>query len=52
MGYDFTGYNDNPRHRPELRGAPKFKGIVGPAWGGEDTPWRYETAAAYREISR
>jgi hypothetical protein len=52
LGFSFIGYNENPQHRIELRGAPKFRGVTGPMWGDEATPLRYETMAAYRELSR
>lgn len=49
-GYGFEGIENSRRLRPELQGAPKFKGLVGPCWGGEQTPWRYEDPQAYAII--
>jgi len=53
LGHKFVGFNDNPRHRADLRGAPKFSGILGPMYGGSASePWRYESTRAYGELSR
>lgn len=52
LGFEHTGYNNNPRQRAELQGAPKFRGVNGPMWGGsESAPLRYETPEAYRTLS-
>lgn len=32
------------RTRGELQGQPRFAGFVGPCWGGDDHPLRYEDA--------
>ena len=52
LGFQLVGYNENLRQRAELQGAPKFRGVAGPMWDGEKTPWRYETTQAYRVLSR
>jgi len=52
-GFRQVGVNDGPmslRHRPEMQGAPKFKGVMGPMWGGNGKV-RYETAEVYRQLS-
>lgn len=41
---------DNERGRPEMHGAPKFKGLLGPMWDG-DRGLRYETQEVYDELS-
>jgi hypothetical protein len=38
--------------REELRNQPQFKGLCGPMWGGDETPLRYESWAAYDVMSR
>ena len=48
-GFGFTGLNSNPRQRQELQGQPKFKGVVGPMWGGDHL--RYECPKAYASLS-
>lgn len=30
-----TGYETNPRLRPELNNQPKLNGFIGPMWGGQ-----------------
>lgn len=54
-GFDFDGFSENPRLRPELQGQPKFKGVLGPMWGGEDDEGqpivRYEDQSAYDRLS-
>ena len=42
LGFACTGYATNPKLRIELQGAPIFKGVNGPMWGGDRTPLRYE----------
>jgi len=37
--------------RPELRGMPKFEGVCGPMWDGEQGI-RYECKQTYAELSR
>ncbi len=51
-GYEENGVNTSTRLRAELQGAPKFKGVHGPSWGGEDHPLRYESVDAYQLLSR
>lgn len=46
-GFEFTGYEFNPRLRPELRGQPVFSGLCGPMYGGEGII-RYETPKGLR----
>jgi hypothetical protein len=54
LGYPKIGETPvGGRLRPELQGAPKFHGLSGPMWSGEEAfPLRYETFAALREISK
>jgi hypothetical protein len=49
-GFEVVGYYSNPRTRAELQGAPKFRGIVGPCYGGPGVV-RYECPATYAELS-
>jgi hypothetical protein len=51
-GYAFDGIEKGRQLRPELQGHPKFKGLCGPMWGGDETPLRYESWAAYDVMSR
>lgn len=51
-GYEFIGLETRGYLREELRGAPRFKGLLGPCYGGPETPWRYETWAVAEELSR
>lgn len=37
--------------REELRSAPKFGGLHGPMWGGDETPLRYESSETYELLS-
>jgi hypothetical protein len=46
---DVTGYNNNPSQRAELQGGPKFKGLLGPMYGGPGV-LRYENQAAYDSL--
>src|SRR3546814_3957883 len=48
-GLQCSGYDSNPSQRPELQGAPKFKGVCGPMWDGDAI--RYECSATYAELS-
>lgn len=48
-GFALTGYNDNPRQRAELQGAPKFRGLCGPMWNGDGL--RYEDVQAHAVLS-
>src|SRR3546814_14684308 len=47
-GLQCSGYDSNPSQRPELQGAPKFKGVCGPMWDGDAI--RYECSATYAEL--
>jgi hypothetical protein len=38
--------------RSELQGQPKFRGVVGPCFGGQDTPLRYECPRACAALSQ
>src|SRR3546814_14696362 len=49
-GLQCSGYDSNPSQRPELQGAPKFKGVCGPMWDGDAI--RYECSATYAEFDR
>src|SRR3546814_2995870 len=49
-GLQCSGYDSNPSQRPELQGAPKFKGVCGPMWDGDAI--RYECSATYAELSK
>src|SRR3546814_3313748 len=48
-GLQCSGYDSNPSQRPELQGAPKFKGVCVPMWDGDAI--RYECRATYAELS-
>lgn len=48
-GFDLAGVNNNPRHRAELQGAPRFAKLVGPMWDGDAI--RYEDPAANDVLS-
>ena len=37
--------------RKDLQGKPRFAGFLGPMWGGDDTPLRYETQEQYDALS-
>lgn len=53
-GYEFTGICTRKQLRPELRYAPMFSGVCGPAWGGDEIGGpviRYETTKAYAALS-
>ena len=50
-GYEYAGTETQTHLRQELQGAPKFKGLCGPMWGGAETPLRYETWKAYERLS-
>lgn len=53
-GFAFTKLEDRPGLRAELVGQPKFKGLVGPCWGGvkDGQPViRYEDARTYEAMS-
>lgn len=45
--YGVTGVVTGDRLRPELRGLPKLKNMMGPCYGGEEIPIRYETWPDY-----
>ena len=48
-GFALNGLNDNPHHRIELQGQPKFSGVLGPMWDGDTI--RYEDSETYRALS-
>jgi hypothetical protein len=50
LGFVHTGATDNSNGYAELRGAPKFSGVFGPAYGGPGIV-RYETWDAYNRLS-
>jgi hypothetical protein len=54
-GFEFAGFSDNKRLRPELQGQPKFCGLNGPMWNGINERGepivRYETVQAYAVLS-
>lgn len=50
-GHIYTGDQKRRGLRPELLGQPMFSGLIGPMWGGEETPLRYEDQAVYNELS-
>lgn len=53
-GYCATGKVGGDHLRPELRGQPKFAGLLGPMWGGErnGAPLiRYEDQQTYDQLS-
>lgn len=53
-GYKPTGHVGGNHLREELRGQPKFHGLLGPMWGGfkDGAPViRYEGQAAYDILS-
>lgn len=50
-----TGRHSSPHTRKELANHPKFSGVVGPMWGGEEggeIVIRYEDKAAYDTLSQ
>lgn len=49
-GFVFAGFEDSRRLRPELFGQPRFKGLIGPMYGGPGAV-RYENQAAYDRFS-
>lgn len=54
-GFEFNGENRNRSNREELQGQPKFCGVCGPMWGGDEIGGaviRYETVEAYRTLSQ
>ena len=48
-GYVFSGLNESPYVREELRGQPKFENVCGPMWDGDAI--RYECPEANDRIS-
>ncbi len=48
-GFAFLGPNRNHRHRAELQGAPKFRGLAGPMWDGDAI--RYEDPTTHTTLS-
>lgn len=49
-GFELTGINHNHRQRRELQGQPKFKGLIGPCYGGPGVI-RYECPETYAAFS-
>lgn len=50
-GYALAGVASRRGLRPELQGQPTFEGLVGPMWGGDDHPLRYEDQETYNLMS-
>lgn len=50
-GHVWSGKAGSRSLRPELQGQPTFEGLVGPMWGGDDHPLRYEDSATYDLMS-
>ena len=50
LGYEQSGFNENPRQRTELQGKPTFSGLLGPMWDGDKI--RYEDSKAYQTLSQ
>ena len=50
LGFTFSRFNENNRQRAELQGAPVFKELCSPMFGGEGKV-RYETKEAYELLS-
>ena len=48
-GFDFIGFNINPRQRPELQNQPMFKQLAGPMWDGDAI--RYEDSKTNERLS-
>jgi hypothetical protein len=48
-GFDFVGLENNPHLRNELKGEPKFTGLLGPMWDGDAI--RYEDFESYKILS-
>jgi hypothetical protein len=48
-GIEFNGVHARRYTRSELQGQPKFKGICGPMWNGEEGI-RYECPHTYAEM--
>lgn len=51
-GYALKGQATRRGLRPELQGAPTFEGLMGPCWGGDDHPLRYEDAEVSKILSQ
>lgn len=49
LGYEIAGENRTRSQRAELRGAPRFKGLVGPMWDGDAL--RYEDSKTNHQLS-
>lgn len=49
-GYEHVGTVTNTKLRAELQGAPKFRGVNGPMWGGDHI--RYECPETTKMCSR
>jgi hypothetical protein len=50
-GFMWNGKAGSKSLRPELQGQPTFEGLVGPMWGGDDHPLRYEDQETYNLMS-
>jgi hypothetical protein len=52
-GFALIGYTSlGGPLREELRGQPRFHGVLGPMYGGPACALRYECAKTYAELSR
>lgn len=49
LGYTFAGVETSPMRRPELRGLPRFRELLGPMWDGGVI--RYEDQKVYDLMS-
>lgn len=49
-GFELIGFNNNPRQRKELQGAPIFSKLCGPMWDGDCL--RYEDQSTNEILSR
>ena len=49
--YGQSGTCANTNCREELKGQPQLRGLLGPMWGGDKIPLRYESQAAYNTLS-
>ena len=53
LGFEYEGQSErhSPLTREELINKPKFKGLCGPMYNGEECPLRYESWEAYNLMS-
>jgi hypothetical protein len=49
-GFPFTEFNDSKHQHDLIKNAPKFDGLLGPMYDGEDVI-RYESPEVYRALS-